>query len=157
MKNIVRFFFIVGLLISLKSYSQQNVGIGTTVPDPSASLDIVSNDKGVLFNRVNDTLTITNPATGLFIYHTPDSTFRYFDGIRWRKIFATGDSEITSLTTDTDVDSAKLMGYSLIIYEDGNTAIVNLKNIADSAINTVYTTIADSLLNNSYFIDSLIA
>jgi hypothetical protein len=51
------------------------IGINTTVPNQSAMLDIVSNNKGVLVPRIalssrTDAATIPSPATGLIIYNT---------------------------------------------------------------------------------------
>ena len=69
---------------SLSSNAQDNVGIGTITPDPSALLEIQALDKGLLIPRT-DTLSITNPATGLLIYTPTDSSFWYFDGIVWRQ------------------------------------------------------------------------
>jgi hypothetical protein len=71
-------------LIPLSSLAQDNVGIGTTAPDPSAILEIESSDQGLLIPR-GDTLNIVAPATGLLIYTEPDSTFYYFDGVIWRE------------------------------------------------------------------------
>jgi hypothetical protein len=65
-------------------HAQDNVGIGTITPDPSALLEIQALDKGLLIPRT-DTLSITNPATGLLIYTVTDSSFWYFDGIVWRQ------------------------------------------------------------------------
>ncbi len=62
---------ILGVMIS---YAQ--VGIGTSTPDSSAILDIVSDSKGVLFPKYNltdltdSTSPIMNPAEGLIIYNT---------------------------------------------------------------------------------------
>jgi len=64
--------------------AQDNVGIGTITPDPSALLEIQALDKGLLIPRT-DTLSITNPATGLLIYTPTDSSFWYYDGILWRR------------------------------------------------------------------------
>ena len=65
-------------------FAQDNVGIGTITPDPSALLEIQALDKGLLIPRT-DTLAITNPATGLLIYTPTDSSFWYYDGILWRR------------------------------------------------------------------------
>lgn len=71
-------------LRSHTTQAQDNVGIGTITPDPSALLEIQALNKGLLIPRT-DTLSITNPATGLLIYTVTDSSFWYFDGILWRR------------------------------------------------------------------------
>lgn len=78
------FFAVVLFLTAVNVNAQDNVGIGTTTPDPSALLEIQALNKGLLIPRT-DTLAITNPATGLLIYTPTDSSFWYFDGIYWRQ------------------------------------------------------------------------
>jgi hypothetical protein len=58
--------------IVFKTQAQNNVGIGTNNPNPSAKLDITANDKGVLIPRLTSAqrLSIVNPATGLLVYDT---------------------------------------------------------------------------------------
>jgi len=46
----------------------QGVGIGTTAPNASAALDIVSTPKGVLLPRVADCTALASPATGLIVF-----------------------------------------------------------------------------------------
>ena len=65
-------------------YSQnQNVGIGTTTPDPSSALEIQSTTGGLLIPRMLESqrTAISNPATGLMVYQTnsPEG-FYYYDG-----------------------------------------------------------------------------
>lgn len=72
------------LLVATTALAQDNVGIGTITPDPSALLEVQALDKGLLIPRT-DTLSIANPATGLLIYTATDSSFWYFDGIFWRQ------------------------------------------------------------------------
>lgn len=62
-----------------------NVGIGTSTPDPSALLEMNSTTKGLLIPRT-DTALVTSPATGLLIYHSNDSAFYYYDGVRWNQV-----------------------------------------------------------------------
>lgn len=65
--------FFVGVL---SAYSQSQVGIGTRTPNASSQLEIVSNNKGVLFPQVSLTSTtdITTITTGnvnsLFVYNS---------------------------------------------------------------------------------------
>jgi trimeric autotransporter adhesin len=50
----------------------QGVGIGTTLPDSSAALDVVANNKGLLIPRMNTASinAIAKPANGLLVYDT---------------------------------------------------------------------------------------
>ena len=62
------------------------VGIGTTNPHPSASLELNSNSGGLLINRITEAqrLAITNPAAGLLVYQTDSKTgFWYWNGTIW--------------------------------------------------------------------------
>ncbi len=81
---IIALFAVLFFTQSANVFAQDNVGIGTITPDPSALVEIQALDKGLLIPRT-DTLAITNPATGLLIYTPTDSSFWYFDGIYWRQ------------------------------------------------------------------------
>ena len=67
-KKILLLMIAIGCLSSI--YAQ--VGINIAVPDPSAALDIVSTDKGMLIPRMTTVqrTAINNPATGLLVYDT---------------------------------------------------------------------------------------
>lgn len=69
----------------------QNVGINATgtPPDPSAMLDVVAQDKGVLIPRLTTTQrnAILNPATSLLIYNTTtDCLEMYFATGQWKPV-----------------------------------------------------------------------
>lgn len=71
-KNIPLFTSV--FLLFCKTLTAQ-IGIGTSNPDPSAILQVESNNKGVLFPRVSlqsftDNITISNPANGLTVFNT---------------------------------------------------------------------------------------
>jgi hypothetical protein len=85
-KNLINALSVVCTLGVVSATAQNNVGVGTTSPDPSAIMDISAIDRGVLVPRT-DTLSIATPATGLLIYTPTDSSFWYFDGIYWRSAF----------------------------------------------------------------------
>jgi len=75
------FFFFV-----LTNLSAQNIGIGTSTPDPSAALDISNTSKGVLVPRMSFTERnqISNPAAGLLVYVTDSLPgFWYHNGTNW--------------------------------------------------------------------------
>lgn len=65
--------------------AQNNVGIGTNTPDPSALLDMTSTTKGFLAPRVTTAqrIAIPAPAEGLLVYDTDVSVFYYWDGTMW--------------------------------------------------------------------------
>lgn len=77
--------FIVLLFLSNCNLNAQNIGINNPVPDASAVLDIVSNNKGLLVPRLTSLqrLTIPAPATGLLVFDTSLNAFFYFDGTIW--------------------------------------------------------------------------
>ncbi|WP_151087137.1 tail fiber domain-containing protein [Hymenobacter baengnokdamensis] len=64
-----------------------SVGIGTTLPDASAALDIVSTSRGLLLPRVAATSNVNSPATGLVVYQTGSPAgFYYYDGAAWQQL-----------------------------------------------------------------------
>ena len=84
MKTIIQFLF---MFCSLMSFAQ--VGVGTTTPDPSSVLDVVSSNSGILIPRllVSERINITNPAEGLLVYQTDDITgFYYFNTTQWVRL-----------------------------------------------------------------------
>jgi len=127
-------------------FSQDNVGIGTTTPDPSAILDLSSNNKGLLIPRVtlNDHTTpapITNPATGLLIYNYNGSEphgFWYWDGSQWVQV-GTGSS--SGGGTLDDAYNFGGSGAGRII--NANNGAVEI-NMTTSALNTEALTITAS-------------
>lgn len=82
--TIIAFAFMAGL-------QAQNVGINNdgSLPDPSAMLDIKSDDSGLLIPRMMEEqrMAIANPAEGLMVYQTNgQSGFYYFNGTVWAAI-----------------------------------------------------------------------
>ncbi|TVR82248.1 MAG: hypothetical protein EA412_01910 [Chitinophagaceae bacterium] len=69
-------------------YAQDNVGIGTTTPDPSALLEVQSSDKGFLPPRLTTVQrdNINAPAEGLVIYNTDTKCIEFFDSASWISI-----------------------------------------------------------------------
>ena len=64
---------------------QQNMGVGTLNPDPSALLELKANNMGLLIPRMatNEKLGILGPSTGLLVYDLDTKSFWYFDGTIW--------------------------------------------------------------------------
>ena len=90
------------ILISISS-NAQNVGIGTNTPDPSAKLEVSSNNSGFLPPRMTTTErnTIANPAVGLQIYNTSTDCLEIFGRGKWNAIYCV---PVDSSTLVTDID-----------------------------------------------------
>ena len=86
-----RILFIVVFVTGLSGYAQ--VGVGTSNPDNSAQLDVVSTNKGMLIPRVKltgslDLSTIANPKESLLVYNTQTVSdvvpgFYYWNSSKW--------------------------------------------------------------------------
>jgi hypothetical protein len=76
------FILVIFLIQCSNAFSQNNVGINSNgaLPDPSAALDIVSFDKGLLIPRLTTVQRnlILNPANGLLVYDTDSICFFYY-------------------------------------------------------------------------------
>lgn len=85
----MRACLVILTLVSFASFSQQRVGVGTLSPDPSAQLDLTSQNKGVLIPRMTSAQRdmIPNPTNGLLVFDITTVGFWYFDGIQWVQPF----------------------------------------------------------------------
>ncbi|MGB1318650.1 MAG: hypothetical protein ACPG5W_10600, partial [Flavobacteriales bacterium] len=85
MKRVLLVLFVLTGIMTAESLAQDNMGIGTSTPEPSAVLDLDATDKGFLTPRLNTAqrTAIVAPATGLMVYDTDDNKFWYFDGTLW--------------------------------------------------------------------------
>jgi len=85
MKKILSLLVLLSLISSAALVAQDNMGIGTSVPNPSAVLHLEANDKGLLIPRLTTTQrnAIASPATGLLVFDTTSNQFWYFDGTIW--------------------------------------------------------------------------
>ncbi|WP_353145553.1 hypothetical protein [Chryseobacterium sp.] len=93
-------------MLSMKILSGQ-VGIGTTQPDPSAALDIVSGSKGLKFpivslSSIDDQLSVPSPVKGFLVYNKAENGAGYtavtkglyvFDGTRWNQLLSHQNTE----------------------------------------------------------------
>lgn len=76
------------VIYSLNNETIAQVGIGTTMPDPSSILDMTSTTQGVLAPRMlsSERIAIDNPAQGLLVFDTEQDAFYYFKGGNWVKL-----------------------------------------------------------------------
>jgi len=95
MKNL----FSLLLFVVVCTTASSQVGINTIEPDDSAILDISSNNKGVLFPRMdlgnlNEAGPVTNPTKGLTVWNTSTGSegLYYWNGSSWAKLSVAGGS-----------------------------------------------------------------
>ena len=93
--------------VSLTEVLSGQVGIGTTQPDPSAVLDIVSGSKGLRLPIVNlssteDQSTVPSPVKGFIVYNREENGTGYtavtkglysYNGSRWNKVLSHKNAE----------------------------------------------------------------
>jgi hypothetical protein len=96
------------LILAQGINAQNNVGIGTNLPNSSAKLDISATDKGLLIPQVALTASnaagpIASPATSLLVYNTatagsvPNNVtpgYYYWDGTKWVKIMTNNNNSL---------------------------------------------------------------
>lgn len=84
----LRYFLTLVIICILARVDAQNnnMGIGTQTPHPSAKLDIESTEQGLLSPRMTTAQreSIVNPAEGLLVYDLTDSSFWFFNGLIWQ-------------------------------------------------------------------------
>ncbi len=85
MKNAL---IIVLLILATISYGQVAVNEDGSNANSSAMFDVKSSDKGVLIPRLSNAQrdAISNPATGLLVFVTTDSSFYFFSGSDWVRL-----------------------------------------------------------------------
>jgi len=123
MKKFILLFFV---LWSISNTAQ--IGIGTTAPDASAALEVVSTSKGILIPRMTQVqkVAITAPATGLLVYQTDGTTgYYYYNGTVW-VTFGGGSGWALTGNTGTN-DATNVLGTTdaqdFIIGTNGNEVI----------------------------------
>ena len=116
----------------------QNVGIGTTAPNASAALDIVSSTKGALLPRLTSAQrgTIANPATGLLMFQTDAPMGFYYNAgtaaaPQWQLLNPNGDN----LGNHTATQDLKLGTYALTGTGADLGTIIGLGIRADGGLN----------------------
>ncbi len=126
-------------LFTFNSYAQ--VGIGTSTPNPSSTLDIVSTNSGILIPRVNltnvtqTTPIVSTPAKSLLVWNTNPSItggqgegFYFWDGAKW--VFLINTNTISSYITphntlDMAYNEGPLAGSGRIITANAGMVLIN--------------------------------
>lgn len=90
--------------------STGSVSIGSSSPDASAKLDVISTTKGFLLPRMSNTQinAISSPTAGLMAYGTDYGTHKGYDGTSWNTLLK--ENVVVSNSTKLDL-SPKTTGY----------------------------------------------
>jgi hypothetical protein len=111
------------------------IGIGTTSPNPSAILDIVSNTTGILIPRLTTSQrnSISSPAQGLLIFNTSTNSFEYYDGTGWQTITTATTTIVpfNSITSGTNTSANMVVGTGATFTTNDDAF-----TIQDNAVNT---------------------
>lgn len=89
MRKIYLILVIILFVSQIELFAQEDGGIsigkGTENAHPSAILELVSSNKGLLIPRLTSTerQAISSPASGLLVYDTTLANFQYWTGIQW--------------------------------------------------------------------------
>jgi hypothetical protein len=95
-----RFLMMIFIIAFSPLIFAQNVGIGTSAPDPSAMLDLSSNSKGFLPPRMSSTErnAMPNKVAGLLIYNSTTSCVEMFNGSNWINLCSSLPSSVLTKT-----------------------------------------------------------
>ncbi|MBL4879764.1 MAG: hypothetical protein JKX82_00435 [Oleispira sp.] len=136
------------IILMCGSYAFAQVGIGTTSPNASAQLEVVSNNRGILIPQLaltstTDTSTITNGnIESLLVYNTNNTDglitgYYYWSNSKWNRL-ATSENG-TSITVDDNLTSTSTI--NALSAKQGKV----LKDLVD--LNTAKTGITTSQTN----------
>ncbi len=109
-KRVLRIAVSAAALLVSSVWAQQNVGIGTNTPHPTALLELYSTSKGLLIPRMTQAErdAISSPATGLLIYQTDNTPgFYYWNGTAWIPLLSSssGSGLFWSLTGNSIISA----------------------------------------------------
>lgn len=79
MKSLLALFL---LSVSFTAFSQVEINASS----PNAELEIISQTKGILLPRLNNTAAVSSPEEGLFIYDKAAKSPAFHDGAKWNSM-----------------------------------------------------------------------
>ena len=113
MNNTAKIFLYSLVLFAANLFAQNQVGINTTNPHPSAVLEAFSNNKGVLIPRMTSgqRRNISSPADGLWVYETNTNSYWYAVSGNWVE-FVSGGGLLDGIG-DADADTRIFSEFTL--------------------------------------------
>ncbi|SMC90206.1 hypothetical protein [Chryseobacterium sp. YR221] len=73
------------ICICFSMYSLAQVGIKKDNPNPSTDLELGSNNKALILNRVQNTSAVPNPVNGMMIYDLSEECVKAYQSGKWSK------------------------------------------------------------------------
>ncbi|MGS2764390.1 hypothetical protein ACVBDU_19155, partial [Sinomicrobium sp. M5D2P9] len=147
----MRKIYALAFFLVASFYGHAQVGIGTSIPDNSAQLDVVAEDKGVLIPRVAlngivDQTTIANGnVESLLVFNTADTAdvkpgyYYWYDG-RWRRVVSAEDVINGDVPDNIVIFNSENNSFTYLD-ESGTTQEINLEELI--RLNETVTTLVD--------------
>ncbi len=132
------------MLLLLCNVTMCQIGVSTMNPDPSAELDLVSSNKGLLIPRVslssnlNSPSPVSSPIEGLIVFNTGANQtqgFYFWTGSYWSLLKSYTGMEISGPASSTDNAAVRFDGTSGKIIQNSQVVIDDLSNI--SSVNNI--------------------
>ena len=150
--------FLCLLLLALGTEAQ--VGINILIPDTSAVLHLESTEKGFLPPRMTETErdNIFQPAKGLTIFSTTDSTLQFFNGECWLRTFQTScDDCYFTMDASSQADTIdRVLTDSVTFQLDIVQNVGTPQNIGFTVINTLPLGMTYDIVNNPQFSSGIV-
>lgn len=117
-----------------------NVGIGTTSPNISATLEIQSTNKGVLIPRLTTAqrTAIASPAGGLLVYDSDLQSFFYFNGTTWTQFIA-GSNDDADANPANELQTISKTGNTVTLSHSGGSFTDEVDDADPSPTNELQT------------------
>lgn len=116
------------LAVLVCHFCRAQVGIGTTVVNSSALLQLNSDTKGFLPPRMSSTSrnAILNPPDGLMVYDITTNSYWYYDNVKWIELAPAGSIayKIPADRVNPNGAAGDKFGFSVCLGSTGTTALV---------------------------------
>ncbi|MDI9311298.1 MAG: hypothetical protein QM535_13895 [Limnohabitans sp.] len=121
-----KIFILITLIVTYLTHAQ--VGMGTNTPNADSDLELGSNNKALLVNRVANTASVVNPTDGMIIYDISTNCFKGYANGLWTDCFAIVPNPtiqsfncVSGITTGTLTINQVATGVSISVpYTNGN-------------------------------------
>lgn len=128
-------YIIIILLVSNFINAQNNIGIGTTFPDPSSILDLTSSTQGILVPRMSSAarMIIASPANGLLVFDNDSNSFWFYDvgNAVWIELRSGNIKSLVDADNDTKVLVEKNPDEDIIRFDLGGSEKMVLRKNAN--------------------------